>query len=537
VIPWKAGLDPEGGIPVYTVKKNAVTDYGADPTGVTDATTAINNCLKGVVAPGACFLPTGTYLVTGEITMTVSEKVLRGNGPGNTILNLGAASAHVSFDGGSKPSLTGAKRITSGLTKGSTSLTLSNVTGLAIGDWVSLTQENEAGVVNIGDCRYCGYDNGTGQYARQQFAKITNIAGTVITINRPLYYTMTAGLNPIALEVTFGVVKAGLENLRLKRTVAPSEVIVYMQWTRHSWLKNIETGPGGNNTGDGHITIRWSHGIEVRDSYVHDGYGFASGQNYGIEILQWNSDHKIENNIIVGTRHAILGAGGAGVVVLYNYIDSGRESEDLNFLSADMNPNHGAHPTMWLIEGNSSAKITWDETHGSSSHNVGFRNHARLTRTTPAYDWGQWGIDVQATNRSMSLLGNVIGTSAVTSGTVIADGACSPTEPTMFRFGCDGQPGSYTDATSRTTTILHGNYDFVTDGVATWDGGADHTLPSSLYYGSKPSFFGGCPWPVFGPDASGIVGVLPAKERYKGVATCTSGAVPAAPSNLTVTQP
>jgi hypothetical protein len=58
----------------------------------------------------------------------------------------------------------------------------------------------------------------------------------------------------------------------------------------------------------------------------------------------------------------------------------------------------------------------------------------------------------------MNIVGNVIGMSSWTSGTVIANGSdCSPPEPTAIRFGCDGQPDSYTDAQSRSTTILHGN--------------------------------------------------------------------------------
>jgi hypothetical protein len=47
-----------------------------------------------------------------------SGKVLRGNGPANTILNLGAAG--VEFNGGTKPLLAAAKTITGGLAKGST---------------------------------------------------------------------------------------------------------------------------------------------------------------------------------------------------------------------------------------------------------------------------------------------------------------------------------------------------------------------------------------------------------------------------------
>jgi hypothetical protein len=72
------------------------------------------------------------------------------------------------------------------------------------------------------------------------------------------------------------------------------------------------------------------------------------------------------------------------------------------------------------------------------------------------------------------------------------------------------------------------NYDYVTDGVAVWDGGSDHALRNSMYYASKPAFFGGCSWPVFGPDVPGQMGTLPAKDRFEGESDCVG-----APSDLT----
>jgi len=533
-IAWNAGLDSQGGIPFYPVDKNAVSDYGADASGAADATVAIQSCVNGVAKPGACYLPSGTYLVNGTISMP-AQVVLRGSSPSNTVLNL-SASAGIEFVGGSKSDMSVPILISSGYTKESTALTMTSVGGLAVNDWISVYEDNPSGLVDASKCGWCGDDSNTGQHVIQQFARITAISGNVLSIDRPMYYTYDAGLRPSIRKVKFGVFMAGLEDLKLNRTQSPNTNIIRSSFARHCWLKNIETVRGGNNTGEQHVSLWFSHGWEIRDSYFHDGYGYGSGQNYGIHIMFWNSDHKIENNILYSVRHGVnLEGGGSGSAILYNYFDSHYESEDQTYLDADLNPNHGPHPMMVLLEGNSSAKLVWDETMGSSSHQTAFRNHVRVQRIEPAVSWGQWGIDVQATNRYMNIVGNVVGMPSWITGTVIANGVCTPSEPTALRFGCDGQPGSYTDAQARSTAILHGNYDYITAGVATWDGGADHVLPPSLYYASKPAFFGSCAWPPFGPDVSGIVGTLPAKDRYEGGARCTATTrAPAPATNVRV---
>src|SRR5436305_4880343 len=94
--------------------------------------------------------------------------------------------------------------------------------------------------------------------------------------------------------------------------------------------------------------------------------------------------------------------------------------------------------------------------------------------------------------------------------------------PRSMVLGClTGYSGTY-DAAVRNTAILHGNYDYKTNGVAFWDGGANHALKSSMYYTSKPAFFGNCNWPVFGPDFNPVTRTLPAKARYDGSPACDS---------------
>ena len=65
----------------------SVIDHGADPTGVADSTEAFRSALAAAAAPGPgnastgipVVVPSGTYLVTGEVNVT--EQTLMGAGP------------------------------------------------------------------------------------------------------------------------------------------------------------------------------------------------------------------------------------------------------------------------------------------------------------------------------------------------------------------------------------------------------------------------------------------------------------------------
>ena len=63
------------------------------------------------------------------------------------------------------------------------------------------------------------------------------------------------------------------------------------------------------------------------------------------------------------------------------------------------------------------------------------------------------------------------------------------------------------------------------------DSAIAHVLPNSLYYSAKPSFFGTCPWPPFGPEGNPTINTLPAKDRYDGTGICLKTA-PVPPKNL-----
>jgi len=96
-----------------------------------------------------------------------------------------------------------------------------------------------------------------------------------------------------------------------------------------------------------------------------------------------------------------------------------------------------------------------------------------------------------------------------------------------------------------TTSLNHGNWDYKTVGVAYWEGGTNHTLPTSLYYTTEPTYMAGYPWPLEGPEGNPTINPNAAENCYlKGPATggsfapatCyASGPTPASPLSLTGT--
>jgi hypothetical protein len=549
-IPWQAGSDLWNGgtLPVYP----SVTCTGLAGNGTTNDGPAIQACINNASASTAVFIPAGTYLVNSTVRLK-SNVVLRGAGATSTFINLGSnggldtqnfSSSSGSLDPPTSYSnnspgyhLSGAPK------KGDTTLNISTGT-VSAGDWIAVFADNDPTLVSPdgedGHCSWCG-DN-TGFRVQQQIVQVTGVNGSAVTISRPLYYTLYT--NPEYRKYTFGTQKAGYENFNVTATgdIGAGQIIL-LEGCLYCWVKGVETQNTGSNSGSAHVELDYSYGCEVRDSYLHDGRSSASGANYGVYFQFVNSDHKVENNILRHNRHAIVyQGGGSGTAVLYNYLDD-LYTDDPTYLGS-ARTSHGAHPFMNLWEGNIASHVAADDFWGTSSHFVFFRNWLWGDETgtgVPSFpNSGFDAIDLYPGQSYYSFVGNVLGipgkhtswSNATLRGFDEYAGASSPI---VYSFG--GSLGSA--PSSDATSLNHGNYDYKTNGVAYWDGGSNHTLKSSMYYASKPAFFGSCSWPAFGPDLSPITNTLPAQARFQGSASCGGGSstppptAPAPPTNLT----
>ncbi len=116
----------------------------------------------------------------------------------------------------------------------------------------------------------------------------------------------------------------------------------------------------------------------------------------------------------------------------------------------------------------------------------------------------------------MSFVGNVLGAAGQHNGwayeTKFADG-----KPGIWMLGWDAVNPYPTDGQVSTTTLRHGNFDYVTNTVQWAQTSANHSLPHSLYLTRRPAFFdagSGYAWPWVDPAGTPKLHVLPAKARY-----------------------
>jgi hypothetical protein len=565
-IPWRAGSDLWNGgtLPVYP----GTTCNGlVEGNGTTNNASAIQACINAAPVDTAVLIPPGMYYVNSRITLK-SRVALRGAGggagsqgrwisstysgdvgPGSTVTTLKFGSGGGIQSPGSS-SLGSAVNLASGYTKGSTTLVTSSSPNVAAGDFIVISEaqgDTELPSSWSGDegaCQWCGEADDTGRIMTQ-IVQVTSVSGNNVNISRPMYYTFKSNLSPRIRKLNVAGQKVGLEHMKLwGSTNSRNSPHISFEACVFCWVKGVETYNTPDVAKAYPVYMEFSYGVEIRDSYFHFGQVNDSDTNYGIGMFGPNSDHKVENNILRENRHSISQeGGGSGNVFLYNYIDD-NWTEDSSYLGSPTF-NHGAHPYMTLIEGNIVSHFHSDYDWGTSSHFVMFRNwfwgdatgnYAKWSSSNP--DFGFVAMEVERMQHFYSAIGNVLGNPNLHTNWANADllptncsWDSSRSNPTVYGFGCNG---SY-DANTRNTMILHGNYDYKTRGVAHWDGGAAHGIKNSLYYSSKPAFFGSCAWPAFGPDLASVTNTLPAKARYEGATTCGGGGSqgPNPPTNLT----
>ena len=390
VVPWRPGR-PDG-IPTYLQDKtacNAGCDFTTRGDDATDDSASIQSCINATAAGRACALGPGTFSIAAALYVP-SNVVLRGQNPKSTMLHLRGTDGYAVILGSQNASFDGQvdEPIAGGITKGSTSLQMAAAPSFAVGDYVAVTENNDPAVVNVvgadGTCTWCGgpWHNGAGTQTMAQIVHVTGVSGTTVTIDRPLYFSFSADLSPVALRVPQMTENAGVEDLAIAQigTVsAENQGLVTFSACAGCWAQNVDLSGASSEF----VEFNWSKGCVLRDSMIHDPQQADSGRGYGAHVLYWNSDHLVENNMFEKTRHAVAyEGGGSGCVIGYNYLYRDWESDSDSAWLGDDLIFHGAHPYMNLAEGNIHQQYIGDNIWGSSSHNTYFRNQA-----TAAGDW------------------------------------------------------------------------------------------------------------------------------------------------------
>ena len=529
------------------------------PSGTADDSVAIQNALNGAPARSVVLLRPGVYNIhrgskvaynhaddqpsgVYECGLYINKSVvLRGSGPDKTIIRYGDGANIISIGytylSASRVSFV---NVTSGATKGSTSLALADASGIAAGSYMVVTQPNPADsdgnpLVDIhgyGGGSASGHDMPT--YAMTQIVRVAAVDKDTVTIERPLYLSYTNAprvyLLPAMLE------DAGLENVRLQSTASSGSRIVYKNINLEScgrcWVTNCESDMAVDRS---HIYLSDCYGCEIRNNFLDDAYNHNSGLDYAIFLEFRNSENLVENNIVRKARHSLIMNGGSGNVFAYNYTVDAYMGEYHNSLPDTI--THAAHPYMNLWEGNVCPNMEFDFTHGSSSHNTLFRNYLNMTSTNP--DTGRpmtgalYAITIAYYNNYENVFGNVIGLyGSPNTAEAYQISADEDLAPCIYKLGYfdDGRtptPNAALSAKVERTLLRGGNWDSLTRTVV-WSGNvpggslvssyiAGRELPASLFRSTAPEEFSapGAVWPPVDPSAATKVNKIPAQLCYE----------------------
>jgi hypothetical protein len=534
VITWQGNVGIPGGIPART------TIYQTLTSGATQAQiqTALNNCPSGQTV----YLDAGSYTITSQLTIP-SNVTLRGAGPTQTTLTTtGSSESAIRFGTKVEVEFTGTVRtISSGATRGSTSLVVSSASGLAVGHLMAIDQLNESGLVTLVGA-YGTLSWGTrasGARAQGQTVEVTDVTGTTVTFTPALYRDYT--LTPEAVTAAAGCTYGGLEDLKTYATNSGYSMVVQMFGSKYCWVKNVEQDYADAD----HMQIGYGFRCEVRDSYFHDGFVHSGGSTDNQIMLHGKTSGCLIENNILARMHAgvMMNWGASGNVVGYNYALYFFDQTSTNVQMYEFNGCHGAHPSWNLFEGNIGGHFHEDSYWGSSSHGTYLRNWATADAVIfPPYTgrsaWetgsshhasqGIRGMQIGYQQRHFNWIGNVVGSTYAASNDqrqAISDQSRPySTTATLFSIGygdvSDSGGGSANLSQGAWTSLLsHGNWDTFTNGQVfdeTSIGISDEVIPSSLYLAEKPAWFGSLTWPAIDP-ASGLpsdVDAIPAGYRF-----------------------
>lgn len=571
----------EGGIPSATW-----TQCGSTISAYTGTATTINNAIAACGTNQYVLLGSGTFTLSTAIIFNESNHVLRGGGADqtklvingdtsgcgngqNTAILFCSGTAHY---GATAQGFSGPNHLanwTAGYPAGTSVITLSSTTGLAIGSTIALDQTNDAsdGYPAAGDIFMCDAGEpcsweGGNSFARTnriqvELHKVTNIAGSNVTISPGVIANnYRSGQSPSAWWASAGVVleNSGIENLSIDFTGSGAVNILATNVTNcwFSGIRTVRTAGAGNFVF--HLMIVNGLHTTVRNSYFY-GSGTAGITQYGYtpHIVTLGL---LENTIIQqGVTPIAPNDPEMASVYGYNLVtDSNADNSAAGFQL------HNGGDAFNLYEGNTAGTFSSDVIHGTHHFLTWFRNFSDGHDHNPGGNNLDSAFAFWSHNRFFNLLGNVSGAASFTTyqtlnancttciynmqkgnhgGTLAYD---ARVVATMFRWGnWDNITSSNDNGTNDQTgtrwcgTAANTNWSAcsstseVPSGITNYANSVPsaETLPNSFYLSAKPSWFGSVAWPPIGPDVTnstvtsrtgGHANKIPARVCYESLA-------------------
>ncbi len=358
-----------GGISNRTLTVDA-TLYGVDKTGVTNIAPALLDAFAANVgtATNVIYLPPGLYQLATSAAIGYNYPNMELRGAGTNSLVLLTNTGGFSLGTGSDFLLqnpTVSNLVVDGLSKGSTNLIITNVTGFAVGGMLRLTAMNDTNLV-IG--------TGAGEYHAGQMVTIHAVSGNTVTIWPPLYRgypngRVRANLMQLVLKNT------GISSLMIDATnLASTTVPIEFQQTYNCYITNVVIKYARSY----HVALQ---GLSLFSTICRNTFfeRNSDGSNGSLLLMNRSSGSLVENNCWYGGTPLLEVNGSSGNIFGYNFgydattVGAGGDFHGA-FPGGAFFATHGPHCEFNLYEGNLAPNIIWDGYFGSTSHDTVFRN-------------------------------------------------------------------------------------------------------------------------------------------------------------------
>lgn len=335
-----ASEEPGSSLPALTI--DAVGEHGADPTGETDATAALQAAFDAAAQAGGAVvrLPAGLYRVDGRLEVRGSNIVVAGVGAEQSRLWFTAVEgmeyrAHLTFAGA--PKLGADRPLVADAAARQSTVTVADASGLKVGDEVAIGwQISPEFVAEHGMDGTWMVFNDTWQVFFWRTVTAVDVAAGVIELDVPLRYPALvrdqASVRPVTgLLREVGLMDVGVANAAgWEEAWSKNQVYaVGMIGVRDAWISGVRSfvSPGapaegqgaGRHLQSGGITVQRSARVTVKDTTLelpqHRGGG---GNGYLFEVSQ-SSEVLVRDCVGRAGRHNFIqnwGFGASGIVWL-----------------------------------------------------------------------------------------------------------------------------------------------------------------------------------------------------------------------------
>lgn len=544
---WKAGLTNGYNPPTnnYTTTLYFTNAVGYVGDGVTDNSTAWTNIYALASDLSTIVFPPGKTVITNYMFPKKRVRLVgtgtRG-GPyvsGKSLLILSAGDdssistiAPIILGNDSSRNIA---LCTNGFSRGSTTLFLNNITGMAAGQTVRFYETNDnltyvlanyakdlPGGCGNTDQHNWGVFESSESFCTASFAHIgqaftivaTHSGNQSIDISAPIYWGHFSLANvPTAEALSDTSSGVGIENLVINYTNGNADFVIYNIYANNNWITDCCM----SNSTHAFIQLSDCNNCLVRGNQTWFHRVMDSNAREGVAIGNYVSDCLIENNSFEGGNITVKSQlMTSGNVIAYNFghigwaTNSGNPTID-GSVYCGISGMHGDMPMYDLWEGNVLTQFSGDSFWGGGRSATLLRNwwtrdgYAGVPVASIRYNQGaDVGIYIDSTNWYYTAVGNVIGSGRdVGDGNVnhiiMAVGYARSELPTP-----NVPPASPADFTSGSTLFFHGNYNMVTQ-TAQWSNSIPQVVSNSYYLASAPSWFGTMQWPPIGPDISGSI--------------------------------